>query len=75
MLYFLLFTLAHVTLVLATGALRNLNHMYAARDDGSWLGFGIFAVSLVVTIAAWLLAKPIFVQPLAALFGTVTKGR
>jgi thiosulfate reductase cytochrome b subunit len=56
MLYFLLFTLAHVTLVLATGALRNLNHMYAARDDGSWLGFGIFAVSLVVTIAAWLLA-------------------
>jgi thiosulfate reductase cytochrome b subunit len=75
MLYFLLFTLAHVTLVLATGALRNLNHMYAARDDGSWLGFGIFAVSLVVTIAGWLLAKPIFVQPLAALFGTVTKGR
>jgi thiosulfate reductase cytochrome b subunit len=75
MLYFLLFTLAHVTLVLATGALRNLNHMYAGRDDGSWLGFGIFAVSLVVMIAAWLLAKPIFVQPLAALFGNVTKGR
>jgi thiosulfate reductase cytochrome b subunit len=75
MLYFLLFTLTHVALVLATGALRNLNHMYAGRDDGGWLGFGIFGASVVVMIAAWLLAKPIFVQPLAALFGTVTKGR
>jgi thiosulfate reductase cytochrome b subunit len=33
MLYFVLFVITHVTLVLATGALRNLNHMYAAQDS------------------------------------------
>ena len=75
MIYFVLFTIAHVGLVLATGALRNLNHMYAGRDDGSWVGFGIFGASLLVMIAAWLLAKPHFLQPIAALSGNVTKGR
>ena len=28
-----------------TGALRNLNHMYAGRDDETWVGFWIFAAS------------------------------
>src|SRR5690606_19378590 len=46
MVYFIAFTIVHVALVLATGALRNLNHMFASRDAGDWVGFGIFAVSL-----------------------------
>lgn len=47
--YFLFFIVVHVTLVFATEALRNLNHMFAARDDTSWVGFWIFAAAMVVT--------------------------
>ena len=72
MLYFVAFIVVHVTLVLATGALRNLNHMYAASDDGGWAGFWIFAASLAVTVAAWFLARPIFLRPIASLTGKVT---
>ena len=42
--WFLFFIVIHVTLVFTTGLLRNLNHIYAGRDDSSWIGFGIFAV-------------------------------
>ncbi|MFY9634171.1 MAG: cytochrome b/b6 domain-containing protein [Cellulosimicrobium cellulans] len=73
MLFFVLFVIAHVTLVLSTGALRNLNHMYASRDDDGWLGFWFFAASLVVMIAAWLLARPLFLRPIASLTGSVTR--
>lgn len=73
MLYFVLFVIVHVTLVLSTGALRNLNHMYAARDDHGWLGFTFFAVSVVVMVAASLLARPIFVGPVASLTGKVSR--
>lgn len=75
MLYFVLFTIAHVALVLATGALRNLNRMYAAQDAVNWVGFTIFAASVVVMIAAWMLARPLFLRPIASLGGTVTRGR
>lgn len=73
MLFFVLFVIIHVTLVLTTGALRNLNHMYATNSGDSWLGFGIFAGTLVLTVAAWILAKPVFLQPLASLNGKVTR--
>lgn len=73
MLYFVFFIIVHVTLVLATGGLRNLNHMYAANDDAGWVGFWYFAGSLVVMIAAWLLARPLFLRPIASTLGTVTK--
>jgi methionine sulfoxide reductase catalytic subunit len=56
--WFLLFIAAHVTLVITTGALRNLNHMYASRDDDSWVGFWIFALALAVMIVAWVAATP-----------------
>lgn len=58
MCWFLFFILIHVTLVLTTGALRNLNHMYASNDGDSWLGFGIFAASMVVAAVAWVAATP-----------------
>ncbi|MFQ4147127.1 hypothetical protein AAGW05_00275 [Arthrobacter sp. LAPM80] len=73
MIYFVLFIVVHVTLVLATGALRNLNHMYASSDAVNWWGFGIFAASLVVIVAAWILAQPLFLRPVASLTGKVTK--
>jgi thiosulfate reductase cytochrome b subunit len=56
--WFVIFIVVHVTLVMTTGALRNLNHMYASQDDESWWGFGIFALSMVVVIVAWVAATP-----------------
>ena len=74
MLYFVLFIIVHVTLVLATGVLRNLNHMYAmSSDEGSWAGFWIFAASLVVMIVAWFAARPLFLRPVASLMGSVSR--
>jgi thiosulfate reductase cytochrome b subunit len=73
MFYFVLFIIVHVTLVLATGALRNLNHMYGGSDAINWWGFAIFAVSLVVMAAAWILARPLFLRPIASLMGKVSR--
>jgi sulfoxide reductase catalytic subunit YedY len=56
--WFLLFIVIHVTLVFTTGLLRNLNHMFAFRNDDSWLGFGVFAASMVVVIVGWVAATP-----------------
>lgn len=71
MLWFIVFTIAHVTLVLTTGALRNLNQMYAGRQSDDWLGFWIFAASIVVTIVVWIAARPALLARIAALGGTV----
>ncbi|MDQ6739713.1 MAG: cytochrome b/b6 domain-containing protein, partial [Actinomycetota bacterium] len=57
--WFVLFIVVHVTLVVTTGALRNLNHMYASEDNESWVGFGIFAVSMLVVIVTWVAATPL----------------
>ncbi len=57
--WFLLFIVIHVTLVFTTGLLENLNHMYASRDDNSWVGFGVFALSMVVVIVGWVAATPL----------------
>ena len=73
MIFFVLFIIVHVTLVLTTGALKNLNHMFAANNGDSWLGFGVFALLIALTVAAWILAKPAFLQPLASLGGKVTR--
>lgn len=53
MLFFVAFAIVHVGLVLATGALRNLGHMYAGTDQVSWTGFWIFAVTVVLMVAGW----------------------
>lgn len=71
MLYFVAFIVVHVALVLTTGALRNLNAMFAARDAGDWLGFWIFVASIVVIAAAWIAARPTVLAPIAGLFGKV----
>jgi len=56
--WFLVFLVVHVTLAFATGALRNLNHIYAAQDAQSWTGFWIFALSMVVVVVGWVAATP-----------------
>ncbi|MFB7890696.1 cytochrome b/b6 domain-containing protein [Microbacterium sp. NPDC056044] len=79
MLYFVVFIAVHVFLVFATGALRNLNHMYAAQGSvdpnayaDNWTGFWLFALSLIVIAAAWVAARPLVLAPIARLFGTVS---
>ena len=71
MLFFLGFTFVHVVLVLTTGALRKLNQMYTARDTDDWLGFAVFALSVVVMVAAWVLARPPLLKRIAATSGRV----
>jgi sulfoxide reductase catalytic subunit YedY len=56
--WFLVFIVIHVTLVFTTGLLPNLNHIYAARNNDSWVGFWIFAASMVVVVVAWVAATP-----------------
>ena len=73
MIYFVAFTVVHVTLVLATGALRNLNHMFAGRDDQNWIGFGIFAGSVVLMVAAWIAVRPTILASMASLTGNVRR--
>lgn len=73
MLWFVFFILVHVTLVLATGALRNLNHMYAMNDGLGWTGFWLFAASVAVMVSGWIAARPIILRQIAALSGTITR--
>ena len=72
MLYFVAFIIVHVTLVFATSALRNLNHMYASQDAVNWVGFWIFAASMLIIAAAWIAARPLVLAPIARLFGKVS---
>lgn len=78
-LYFAVFIVIHVLMVFATGALRNLNHMWAAQGDpdptvyaGNWTGFIFFVIGLALMTAAAVLARPMVLAPVARLFGTVT---
>ena len=79
MLYFVAFTVVHVALVFATGALRNLNHIFAGQGSSdpaayadNWMGFVIFLIALSIIAAAWIAARPVVLAPLARLFGKVT---
>jgi sulfoxide reductase catalytic subunit YedY len=56
--WFLIFIVVHVALVFTTGLLHNLNHIYAGRADASWVGFWVFAASMVVVVAGWVAATP-----------------
>jgi thiosulfate reductase cytochrome b subunit len=57
--WFLIFIVIHTTLVFTTGLLVNLNHIYAGRTDGSWIGFWVFAASMVIVVIAWVAATPL----------------
>ena len=58
MVWFILFIVMHVTLVFTTGMRENLNYMYASRSDDSWLGFWVFAASMVIVTVGWVAATP-----------------
>jgi sulfoxide reductase catalytic subunit YedY len=60
--WFLVFIVIHVFFVFTTGLLVNLNHMHAGRDDQSWIGFWLFAASMVVLIAGWVAATPFTIR-------------
>ncbi|WP_423185026.1 cytochrome b/b6 domain-containing protein [Arthrobacter sp. NyZ413] len=73
MLYFCGFIFIHVALVLSTGALRNLNHMYGGQDAVNWTGFWIFFGSIVIMAVGWIAARPLVIAPVASLFGKVSR--
>ena len=56
--WFLLFILAHVTLVFITGARANLNMMFAGVHDASWRGALIFGLAMLLVVWCWWLASP-----------------
>ncbi len=60
--WFLLFILAHVTLVFITGARVNLNMMWAGVNDGSWSGFAVFFPLITLVAVAWWLASPFIIR-------------
>ena len=60
--WFLIFTVLHVTFVFTTGLLVNLNHIYGGRTDDSWIGFWVFAASMVVAVAGWVAATPFTIR-------------
>ncbi|MDJ0348734.1 cytochrome b/b6 domain-containing protein [Cryobacterium sp. PH29-G1] len=69
--FFVAFIIVHVLLVLTTGARANLNHMYAARNDGGWLGVWIFVAAVLLTAAIWVGARPNVVRAIAARSGRI----
>lgn len=73
MVFFAAFIVVHVFLVLATGAINNLNHMYAVRNDQSPAGAIVLAGSLLVTLVAVLLLRPPAIRAAAARTGTVVQ--
>ena len=56
--YFVVFTIAHVTLVLITGALQNLNHITLGTQDSGWAGLVLFLIAVVIGAVLWVLASP-----------------
>ena len=60
--WFLAFIVIHVGLVFSTGALVNLNHIYAGSNDHTWLGFGLFAASMVIVTVGWVAATPFTIR-------------
>jgi thiosulfate reductase cytochrome b subunit len=71
MIFFVVFIIIHVVLVMATGAINNLNHMYAVNNGYGWVGFVIFAGTIVIMVAAWIALRPVVLRTLAGTMGKV----
>jgi sulfoxide reductase catalytic subunit YedY len=56
--WFLLFILAHVTVVFITDARVNLNMMWAGVHDDSWSGLWVFIPAMLLVGLAWCWASP-----------------
>jgi methionine sulfoxide reductase catalytic subunit len=57
--YFIVFVILHVTLVLITGALTNLNHITLGSNDSGWLGAILMAVQVLVIAVVAIVASPL----------------
>lgn len=74
MVFFILFTIVHITLVLLTGLRVNLNAMFAGVDDAqAWTGVFILLGALVAIGAAWFATRPLIIAQVAGKFGTVSQ--
>jgi len=73
MLFFVLFIVAHVTLVVTTGFLHNLNAMFASNAGDGWIGFWFFVGAMIIVVAGWVAARPLVLAPIAKLFGNVSE--
>ena len=69
---FMAFIVVHVSLVLFTGAILNLNVMFAARNDLSFVGTIIFIAALAVLAGVWFGLTDSVQKKLARLTGDVT---
>jgi len=56
--WFVLYILAHGTMVFVTGLRENTNHMFAGVENGSWAGLLPFVLVMLVAAAAWAVASP-----------------
>ena len=68
--WFIVFTIAHVSLVLVTGAFTNLNHITLGTQDSGPAGFILFAIAVVIGGVLWFFLSRITL----AHQNTVTKG-
>jgi len=57
--WFVVFTILHVTLVLITHPLENLNHIILGRNDSGPAGLVLFLVFLAIGAVLWAMASPI----------------
>ncbi|MHB1235438.1 MAG: cytochrome b/b6 domain-containing protein, partial [Microbacteriaceae bacterium] len=57
--WFIAFIAVHVTMVFATGALTNLNHITTGRNDQSWAGAVLFGIGTLVVAVVWAAATPL----------------
>ncbi len=74
MIYFVAFIIGHVGLVFATDMRLNLNAMYSWQDQPTtnWWGLIVFLGVLIVVIAGWVAARPIFMAPVASMTGRIS---
>lgn len=73
MVAFVVFVVFHTGLVASAGAVRALNHMFAARPDDSLSGVLGLGIVLLCTVAALAAARPVVLRTLAGLTGKVTR--
>jgi len=69
---FMAFIVVHVSLVLFTGAVLNLNVMFASRNDTSLVGTIIFIAALAALTGVWFALTDSVQKRLARLTGEVT---
>ena len=56
MLSFLAFLVVHVTLIVMTGFVRNMNHIVMGTDDGNPIGMYLGFLGILVVIVSWIVA-------------------